>query len=101
MCLLEKQVLSDREAIVFNRFLQILDYIDRKYVELLEEIVIEEAEIMSKDRLNDVDEIRLIGLRAMKRIIIEELGLTRESSVEEEFFEEIRENLREAIMVKV
>jgi len=98
---LEKQVLSDREAIVFNRFLQILDYIDRKYVELLEEIVIEEAEIMSKDRLNDVDEIRLIGLRAMKRIIIEELGLTRESSVEEEFFEEIRENLREAIMVKV
>ena len=101
MCLLEKQVLSDREAIVFNRFLQILDYIDRKYVELLEEIVIEEAEIMSKDRLNDVDEIRLIGLRAMKRIIIEELGMTRESSVEEEFFEEIRENLREAIMVKV
>ena len=60
---------------IYDRALEIIEYMDKKYVEVLEEIVLEEAEIVSKKELSDVDKLRLLGLWVMKEIIAEELGL--------------------------
>ena len=68
---------------IYDRALEIIDYMDRKYVKILEEIVIEEAEILSKKELTDVDRLRLIGIWAMKDVIAEELGLRESMSLSE------------------
>ncbi len=69
---------------IYDRALEIIEYMDKKYVEVLEEIVLEEAEIVSKKELSDVDKLRLLGLWVMKEIIAEELGLRRKTRREAE-----------------
>jgi len=60
---------------VFDRALEIIEYIDMKYVNFLEEIIIEEAEILSKNSIDEVDRVKLIGLWMLKDYIVRELGL--------------------------
>jgi len=60
---------------VFDRALEIIEYIDKKYVNALEEVVIKEAEILSKNSVDDVDRVKLIGLWLLKEYIVKELGL--------------------------
>jgi hypothetical protein len=68
---------------IIGRAMEVVDYMDRKYVRILEDIVLEEAEILEKEALDDIDRLKLIGLSAMKRIVLEELGVYRgETSVE-------------------
>ncbi len=73
-----------------HRALQILRFIEYKYVSILEEVLAEEAEILSKPNKTIIDEIKLIGLRAIKKHIADELGipyLPQESSEEESILE--------------
>ncbi len=49
--------------------------IEHRYIDTLEDILVREAELLSKDELTMEEEIELIGIRAMKRIIAEELGV--------------------------
>jgi len=60
---------------IYDRFLEVISLMDKKYVMLLEEIVFKEAEIMSKDKLSRGDELRLWGYRYIKNLIAKELGL--------------------------
>jgi len=60
---------------VFDRALEIIEYIDRKYVSVLEEVITEEAEILSKNSIDDVDRVKLLGLWLLKEYIARELGL--------------------------
>jgi len=62
---------------IFDRTLEIVDYMNNKYVRILEEVVEREAEILAKKELDEVDKLRLIGLNLMKEIIAEELGLQK------------------------
>jgi len=62
---------------IFDRALEIVDYMNNKYVRILEEVVEREAEILAKKELDEVDKLRLIGLNLMKEIIAEELGLQK------------------------
>lgn len=79
---------------IYDRALEIIEYIDKMYVNILEEIVIEEAEILSKNELTDIDKLRLYGLWIMKELIAVELGV---KEVGEEVFEE--EHVLEKIAV--
>jgi len=63
---------------IYDRFLEVISLMDRKYVMMLEEIVFREAEIMSKDKLSRGDELRLWGYRYIKNLIAKELGLAYE-----------------------
>ncbi len=67
------------EDAVSSRALQVMKYIENKYVELLEEVLAEEAEIRGKAELTPIDELRLIGIEAVKKIIADELGLPYEA----------------------
>ncbi|OYT38794.1 MAG: hypothetical protein B6U89_05275 [Desulfurococcales archaeon ex4484_58] len=69
---------------IFDRFLEVYDYMNRKYIELLEEAVLKEAEILSKQVISEVDIVKLWGYNAMKKIIAEELGLTYNVDYEED-----------------
>ncbi len=60
---------------ISSRAMDILKFIEYKYVSILEEILAEESELESKQEKTIIDEIRLIGLRAMKKHIAEELGI--------------------------
>ena len=60
---------------MIDRVFEIIDYTNYKYLQILEEVVVSEAEILSKSELSEVDKLKLICLRAMKEIIAEELGL--------------------------
>jgi len=60
---------------LIDRVFEIIDYTNYKYLQILEEVVVREAEILSKDELSEVDKLKLMCLRAMKEIIAEELGL--------------------------
>jgi len=60
---------------LIDRVFEIIDYTNYKYLQILEEVVVSEAEILSKSELSEVDKLKLICLRAMKEIIAEELGL--------------------------
>ena len=88
---------NETQLKIYDRFLEILDYMDRRYVDILEEIVNEEAEILSKNELSEVDELRLIGLRIMKELIVSEL---RSSSMyrEESLLEDIEKRVEEAVV---
>jgi len=65
---------------LIDRVFEIIDYTNYKYLQILEEVVVREAEILSKGELSEVDKLKLICLRAMKEIIAEELGLHGEES---------------------
>ncbi len=60
---------------ISSRAMDILRFIEYKYVSILEEILAEESELESKQEKTIIDEIRLIGLKAMKKHIAEELGI--------------------------
>ncbi len=60
---------------ISNRAFQLMRFIEYKYVSILEDIIAEESEIMSKPDKSVEDEIRLIGLRAIKKYIADELGI--------------------------
>ena len=60
---------------ISSRAVEILKFIEYKYVSILEDIIAEESELKSKPEKTIIDEIRLIGLRAMKKHIAEELGI--------------------------
>ena len=60
---------------ISSRAMEILKFIEYKYVSILEDIIAEESELKSKPEKTIIDEIRLIGLRAMKKHIAEELGI--------------------------
>lgn len=60
---------------ISSRAIDILKFIEYKYVSILEDIIAEESELESKPEKTIVDEIRLIGLKAMKKHIAEELGI--------------------------
>lgn len=85
-----------------NRFLEIMDGMDKMYVNILEEAVIGEAEIMEKNSLEPVDMVKLFGYKILKEIALEELGyreLVKDSDVLEPIsrdYEKIGEELIEA-----
>jgi len=60
---------------ISSRAMEILKFIEYKYVSILEDIIAEESELESKPEKTIIDEIRLIGLKAMKKHIAEELGI--------------------------
>jgi chemotaxis regulatin CheY-phosphate phosphatase CheZ len=63
------------EGPVSNRAMDLLRFIENKYVSILEDVIAEEAEIKAKKERTVIDEIRLLGLEAIKKHIAEELGL--------------------------
>ena len=65
----------DTHKDISSRAMDILRFIEYKYVSILEEILAEESELESKQEKTIIDEIRLIGLKAMKKHIAEELGI--------------------------
>ncbi len=67
------------EEAISKRAFHVLRFIENKYVSILEEILAEEAEIKSRAERTPIDEIRLIGIEAMKKIIADELGLPYET----------------------
>lgn len=58
---------------LLNRFLNALEHMDKKYINILEETVLAEAELYSKDKLEPADYIKIICYTMIKRIVIEEL----------------------------
>jgi len=82
---------------IYDRFLEIISLMDKKYVMMLEEIVFKEAETMSKDKLSRGDELRLWGYRYIKNLIAKELGLMNES-VETSILEKPFEAQSEAVV---
>lgn len=62
---------------LLDRFLEVLNYLEAKYVNILEEVIASEAEVYGKDRLEPIDYLKLYCYTIIKRIIIEELGLEK------------------------
>lgn len=70
---------------IYDRAQEISNFILLKYVHELEEIMAREAKLVSKPELSPEDKVELAGIRAMKRIIAEELGIPiKEFNPEEE-----------------
>lgn len=67
--------MSNEQDKVFNRFLEVLDYIDRKYVNYLEEIVILEAELDSCKSIDSACKEIIFYINLVKNMIINELGI--------------------------
>ncbi len=83
---------------VYDRFLEIIDYMDRKYINMLEELVIEEAEILSKKNRSETDLVKLWGINYMKNIIAGELCIRSITVREEEEDNEYMKSLEEAVV---
>lgn len=64
---------EDKVARVYTRFLEIIEFLDKKYVSTLEEVLLEEAEILSKNELSDVDRVKLLGIKIIKEYIANEM----------------------------
>lgn len=60
---------------VHSRFIEILNMIDYTYITALSHAIEEESKILSKDRLDEVDQVKLIGIKAIKNLVARELGL--------------------------
>ncbi len=70
---------------IYDRAREISNFILLKYVHELEEIMAREARLISKPGLSLEDMVELAGIRALKRIISEELGIPiKEFNPEEE-----------------
>lgn len=74
--------MSEKLDRVFTRFLEVLNYIDAKYARFLEEAVALEAEVLSKERVDQSDEVLLLYANIVKDIVAEELGLKKRSDSE-------------------
>lgn len=62
-------------AEIYSRGLELANMIEQQYVDTLEEIIVREAELLSKEKLSPAEQVELAGIRAMKKIIAEELGV--------------------------
>lgn len=79
-----------KHAEVYDRAVELAGFIEYKYVLMLEDIIAREAEILAKPIKTQEDLIVLIGLKAMKKYIAEELGLDyREDEYVEDLLDEI------------
>ncbi len=73
------------QAGIYDRAREISNFIVLKYVHELEEIMAREAKLVSKPSLSPEDTVELAGIRALKKIIAEELGIPiKEFNPEEE-----------------
>ncbi|MEZ0393756.1 MAG: hypothetical protein ABWK00_01735 [Desulfurococcaceae archaeon] len=61
---------------LFRRAEELLESMDMKYLRILEDLVIEEQEILSRSSRGPEDELALAGIKAKKWIIAKELGVS-------------------------
>ncbi|MCD6300581.1 MAG: hypothetical protein J7L82_00740 [Staphylothermus sp.] len=67
--------MESKHSQIYSRAVELSSFIEFKYLSLLEDILVEEAMINSKPVKTSEDLLRLVGLKAMKKHILEELGV--------------------------
>ena len=67
--------MESKHSKVYSRAVELSGFIEFKYLSLLEDILVEETMINSKPVKTSEDLLRLVGLKAMKKHILEELGV--------------------------
>lgn len=80
--------METKKSQVYNRAVELTGFIEFKYLSILEDILVEEAQINSKPVKTTEDLLRLVGLKAMKKHILEELGVPYKE-YEDELLEEL------------
>jgi len=88
--------LINKQLQIYDRAEEILYFIEAKYVSILEELMVEEAEIRAKKELTEIDRIKLIGIEAMKKYIADQLGIPYVSKEEPELIDLLNKKLEEA-----
>jgi hypothetical protein len=88
--------MATKQAETFDRAVELSNFMEYKYVLMLEDIIAEEAEIIAKPEKTNEDLIRLIGLKAMKKHIAEELGLEYH---EDEYLEELLDKIEVSLSI--
>ncbi len=84
--------METKKSQVYNRAVELAGFIEFKYLSILEDILIEEAQISSKPVKTTEDLLRLVGLKAMKKHILEELGVPYKE-YEDELLEELLDEI--------
>ncbi|ABN70587.1 hypothetical protein Smar_1498 [Staphylothermus marinus F1] len=64
-----------KQSEIYDRSIELAGFIEHKYLLMLEDIVAQEAEILSKPVKTQKDLLLLIGFKAIKKHIAEELGI--------------------------
>jgi hypothetical protein len=85
-----------KQAKTFDRAVELSGFMEYKYVLLLEDIIAKEAEIIAKPEKTNEDLIRLIGLKAMKKHIAEELGIEYH---EDEYLDELLDKIEVSLSI--
>ncbi len=80
--------METKKSQVYNRAVELAGFIEFKYLSILEDILAEEAQISSKPVKTTEDLLRLVGLKAMKKHILEELSIPYKE-YEDELLEEL------------
>ncbi|ADI32052.1 hypothetical protein [Staphylothermus hellenicus] len=79
-----------KQSRVYDRSIELAGFIEHKYLLILEDIVAREAEILSKPVKTQKDLLLLVGFKAMKKHIAEELGLNYH---EDEYVEDLLDEI--------